>query len=75
MNVHLSSLTLQNFSIINDLDKIEVKIEDEDQTFLLLYFLPSSYKSFREAIVYGGNQLSMSRRSRSICIKTKLTFS
>jgi len=42
------------FSIINDLDKIEVKIEDEDQTLLLLCFLPSSYKSFREAIIYGG---------------------
>ena len=35
-------------SIINDLDKIEVKIKDEDQAFLLLCFLPSSYKSFSE---------------------------
>ena len=39
-------------SIINDLDKIEVKIEDEDQELLLLYSLLSSYKSFR-AIIYG----------------------
>ena len=42
------------FSIIIDLDKIEVKLEDEDQTLLLLCFLPSSYKSFKEAIIYGG---------------------
>ena len=41
-------------SIINDLDKIEVKIEDEDQALLLLCSLPSSYKSFGEAIIYGG---------------------
>jgi len=41
-------------SIINDLDKIEVKIEDEDQALLLLCSLPSSCKSFREAIIYGG---------------------
>ena len=41
-------------SIISELDKIEVKIEDEDQTLLLLCLLPSSYKSFREAIIYGG---------------------
>ena len=41
-------------SIINDLDKIEIKIEDEDQAFLLLYSLPFSYKSFRKAIIYGG---------------------
>ena len=52
--VHLSSLTLQNFFIINDLDKREVKTEDEDQTLLLLYSLPSSYMSFKEAIIYGG---------------------
>jgi len=41
-------------SIINDLDKIEVKIEDEEQALLLLCSLLSSYKSFREAIIYGG---------------------
>jgi len=42
------------FSIINDLDKIEVKMKDEDQALLLLCSLPSSYKSSREAIIYGG---------------------
>ena len=41
-------------SITNDLDKMEVKIEDEDQALLLLYSLPSSCKRFREAIIYGG---------------------
>ena len=34
------------FSIINNLDKIEFKIEDEDQALLLLCSLPTSYKSF-----------------------------
>jgi len=42
------------FFIINDLDKIEVKKEDENQALLLLCSLPYSYKSFREAIFYGG---------------------
>ena len=42
------------FSIINDLDKIMVKIEDDNQALLLLCSLPSSYKSFREAIIYRG---------------------
>jgi len=41
-------------SIINDLDMMEVKIEDEDEAFLLFCSLPSSYKRFREAIIYGG---------------------
>jgi len=44
-------------SIINDLDKIEVKIGDEDQALLLLSSSPSSYKSFREAIIYGGKSI------------------
>ena len=41
------------FSIINDLDKKEVNIENENQALLLLCSLPSSYKNFKEAI-YGG---------------------
>ena len=40
------------FFIINDLNKIDVKIEDENQVILLLCSLPSSYKSFGEAIIY-----------------------
>ena len=53
MKVHLSSLTLQKFPLLSKI-KIEVKIEDEDQTLLLLCSLLSSYKSFRKAIIYGG---------------------
>ena len=41
------------FSIINDLDKIDVMIKDENQALQLLCFLPSSYKNFRGAIIYG----------------------
>ena len=45
------------FSVINDLDKIEVKIKDEDLALLLLCFLSSSYKSFMEAIIYEGKSI------------------
>ena len=38
--------------IINDLKKIEIKIEDKDKPLLLLCYLPSSYKSFMKAIIY-----------------------
>ena len=48
MKSHVAEIS----SIINDLGKIEIKIEDENQT--LLYSLLSSYKSFREAIIYEG---------------------
>jgi len=50
----IKSHNVEFFSIINDLDKIEVKIKDEDQTLLLLCSLPSLYKSFKEAIIYRG---------------------
>jgi len=50
----IKSHTAEFSSIINDLDNINVKIEDEDQALLLLCFLPFSYKSFRKAIIYGG---------------------
>ena len=42
--------------IIKDLDKRDDKIEDENQILLLLCFLPSSYKSFTEAI-YGDKSI------------------
>jgi len=45
------------FSIINDLDKIDVKIEYKDQALLLLWSLPSSYKSFKKAIIYGDKSI------------------
>ena len=53
-DIPIKSRIAEFFSIINDLDKIEVKVEDENQTLLLLCFLPSSYKIFREGIIYGG---------------------
>ena len=62
------------FSESNDLDKIEVKIEDEDQALLLLYSLFFSYKSFKKAIIYGDNSTIKSIRSKSICsTRIKLT--
>jgi len=35
-------------SILNDLVKLDVKVEDEDQALLLLCSLPTSYKSLRD---------------------------
>ena len=69
----IKSHIVEIFSIINDLGKIEVKIEDEDQALLLLYSLPSSYKSFREASIYGGK--STIKVKEHLLNKDKLTHS
>ena len=48
------------FSSINmDLSNINVKIDDEDQALLLSCSLPSSYKNFRETILYGHESITM----------------
>ncbi|MFQ6667994.1 hypothetical protein Gotur_033829 [Gossypium turneri] len=48
----------QNITFLNNLKNVEVKIDDEDQAMLLLCSLPSSYKFFREALIYGRDKLS-----------------
>lgn len=52
--------SIQNYleefnSIIIDLEILDVKIEDEDKAILLVVSLPSSYKHFKEIILYNNN--------------------
>ncbi|MBA0857405.1 hypothetical protein Goshw_012068 [Gossypium schwendimanii] len=42
----------QFITLLNDLKNIEVYIDDEDQVMLLLCYLPHSYKSFSETLIY-----------------------
>jgi len=51
---HIKSHIAEFIYIINELDKKEFKIEDGDQVLLLLCSFSSSYKSFRDAIIYRG---------------------
>ncbi|KAE8716394.1 hypothetical protein F3Y22_tig00110121pilonHSYRG00025 [Hibiscus syriacus] len=39
--------------IIDDLENIDVKIEDEDKALLLLKSIPKSYEHFKDAMLYG----------------------
>ncbi|GKD44413.1 hypothetical protein Tco_1269058 [Tanacetum coccineum] len=45
--------------MILDLANIDIEIEDEDQTLILLTSLPSSYKNFVETLLYGRESLTM----------------
>jgi len=51
---HIAEFT----SILNDLGKLDVKVENEDQA-LLLCSLPTSYKSLRDMMVYGREKISL----------------
>jgi len=55
--IPIKSHIIEFTSISNELDKIEIKIEDEDQALLLQCSLPSTYKSFRKTIIYGGKSI------------------
>ncbi|MBA0767497.1 hypothetical protein Gotri_016373 [Gossypium trilobum] len=48
----------QCITLLNDLKNVKVQIDDEDQVMILLCFLLTSYKSFRETLIYGRDKLS-----------------
>jgi len=52
---HIAEFT----SILNDLGKLDVKVEDEDQALLLLCYLPTQYKSLRDMMIYGREKFSL----------------
>jgi hypothetical protein len=49
MQSHLNEFN----SIIVDLESLDVKIDDEDKTILLVVSLPPSFKHFKEIMLYG----------------------
>lgn len=42
--------------ILDDLENIEIKLEEEDKALILLNSLPRSYENFRDAMLYGREQ-------------------
>ncbi len=42
-----------------DIANIEVKVEDEDHTLLLLCSLPYAYESFMDTILYGRTSITL----------------
>ncbi|MBA0776627.1 hypothetical protein Gotri_011594 [Gossypium trilobum] len=62
----------QFITLLNDLKNVEVNIDDEDQTMLLLCFLPSSYNYIKEALIYGREKLSFKNVKGHLLSKDKL---
>ncbi|MFQ6629260.1 hypothetical protein Gotur_007395 [Gossypium turneri] len=59
-------------TLLSDLKNLKVEISDEDQAILLLCFLPSSYKTFRETLIYGRDHLSFEDVKGNLLSKDKL---
>ncbi|MFQ6623806.1 hypothetical protein Gotur_004343, partial [Gossypium turneri] len=59
-------------TLLNDLKNLVAKISGEDQAMLLLYSLPSYYKTFRETLIYGRDHLSFEDVKRNLLSKDKL---
>ncbi|MFQ6644918.1 hypothetical protein Gotur_019273, partial [Gossypium turneri] len=62
----------QFITLLNILKNVEVQIEDEDQTMLLLCSLPHSYKSFRETLIYGKDKFSFKNVKGHLLSREKL---
>jgi gag-polypeptide of LTR copia-type len=52
---HISDFT----SLMNDLSRSGAKVENEDQTLLLLCSLPTSYKAFRDIMIYSRDNICL----------------
>ncbi|KAL5771153.1 hypothetical protein ACOSP7_015307 [Xanthoceras sorbifolium] len=58
--------------LIMDLQNLDVKIDDEDQALLLLCLLSSSYRHFRETILYGKTTISLKDVKTALETKEKI---
>ena len=58
--------------IINDLENLEIKTDDEDLAMHLLYSLPPSYKSFRDTMLYGKENISLEEVCSSLLTRDKM---
>jgi gag-polypeptide of LTR copia-type len=64
---------IMNFtSILNDLDRLGVKVEDEDQALLLLYSLSASYEAFRDMMMYSRGKIILEVVKSTLQVKLYL---
>lgn len=53
---HISEKIEEFTKIMDDLENIDVKMEEEDKALILLNYLPRSYENFRDTLLYGREQ-------------------
>ena len=59
-------------SIIMDLENIDSKIDDEDQTLLFLCSLPQSFRYFHDTIIYGKETISYQKIKSTLKSKKQI---
>ncbi|XP_020600365.1 SWI/SNF complex subunit SWI3D [Phalaenopsis equestris] len=66
------SVSKQINKIIDDLENIDVKMDDEDKTLLLLNSIPKSYEHFKDVMLYGRTQTIFLEDAQSLIIAKEL---
>ncbi|KAH1032480.1 hypothetical protein J1N35_044654 [Gossypium stocksii] len=59
-------------TLLNDLKNVEANIDNEDQAMLLICHFPPSYKTFKETLIYGKDELSFEDVKGNLLSKEKL---
>lgn len=66
----LSDQVDEFIKILDDLENLEIKLDEEDKALLLLNALPKSYENFRDTMLYGREQ-SISLEEVQLAIHSK----
>jgi gag-polypeptide of LTR copia-type len=68
----LKSHILEYTALLNDLEMIGIKTEDEDKAMILLCSLPNSYKSFKKIILHSRDSLTLEDVKNNLLIKSDI---
>ena len=58
--------------IVSDLETMEVRYDEEDLGLVLLYSLPSSYKIFKDIVLYSSDTLTLDEVYDALYSKEKM---
>jgi gag-polypeptide of LTR copia-type len=68
----LKSHILKYIILLNDIEMIDIKTDDEDKVMILLCLLPNSYKGFKEIILHSRDSLTLEDLKNNLLVKSDI---